>query len=95
MAFAKKPANLCKFKLKMTTSTSCKGHNFLTKSPTDKRSFAKRSWIIKLRFTNNHLSNDFTRKKLWPLDFVFGFFRLSIFWLYARRFSIGHLRKSD
>ena len=69
MAFAKKPANLCKFKLKMTTSTSCKGHNFLTKSPTDKRSFAKRSWIFKLTFTEDRLSIDFFRKKLQPLAF--------------------------
>jgi len=64
MAFAKKPANFAKFKLKMTTSTSCKGHNFLTKSPTDKRSFAKRTWIFKLTFTEDRLSIDFSRKKL-------------------------------
>ena len=69
MANAKKPANFAKFKLKKTTSTSCKGCNFLTKSPSDKRSFAKRSWIFKLRFTKDRLSKDFFRKKLQPLAF--------------------------
>ena len=39
MAFAKKPANFAKFKLKMTTSTSCKGCNFLTKADIDERFF--------------------------------------------------------
>ena len=69
MAFAKKPANFFKFKLKTTTSTSCKGCNFLTKRPFEKRFFVKRSWIFKLRFTKDRLSKDFFRKKLQPLAF--------------------------
>ena len=67
MAFAKKPANLCKFKFKMTTSTSCKGCNFLTKADIDERLTVRRSWIFKLRFTKNRTSKDFSRKKFEPL----------------------------
>ena len=69
MAFARSRSRHFQFEFAKVGGLFGKGHNFFTKSPTDKRSSAKRSWIFKLTFTEDRLSIDFFRKKLQPLAF--------------------------